>query len=174
MIYLSPVTTASLATVTKHLECVLFVQARPPIGEALIKIDPTKEPSTRLRALQEDNAHETFLVGLMPTANATEVASALAEQYKAQHVRGSWYHPSGALLAFVNNAAQKPLKSLLGKLRQHSLPDGTLTIDELAKYLRIPTRTLRRFVSLGAIPYLRVGKYLRFVPDDVRATLSAY
>jgi len=42
------------------------------------------------------------------------------------------------------------------------LPPGLLTVEEAAGVLRVAPKTLRNWVSLRAIPFVRVGGCLRF------------
>ncbi|RSN27500.1 excisionase [Amycolatopsis sp. WAC 01416] len=52
--------------------------------------------------------------------------------------------------------------------------DPLLTIDEVAGILRVPTETLRTWRKLGKGPAgIRVGKYVRYFPDDVSGWLDA-
>jgi excisionase family DNA binding protein len=54
-------------------------------------------------------------------------------------------------------------------------PSPLWTIEGLAKYLGVPTETVRRWRSRsprGGPPGLRVGKHVRFHPDDVRNWLD--
>ncbi len=48
-----------------------------------------------------------------------------------------------------------------------------LTADELATLLRLPRRSIYRLRSERGLPARRVGRLLRFDPDEVRAWLSA-
>jgi len=64
------------------------------------------------------------------------------------------------------------------RMEQHFLVRGDpedvlelLTVKEVAAILRVPVswvygHTRRR--SLDALPYVKVGKYLRFLPDEIR------
>jgi excisionase family DNA binding protein len=42
-----------------------------------------------------------------------------------------------------------------------------LSIDELAGYLGTTVRHIRRLVAERRIPYLKVGRLVRFHPDDI-------
>ena len=44
---------------------------------------------------------------------------------------------------------------------------GLMTIDELAALLRIPKKTIYGWVHHREIPFLKVGRHLRFVGDAV-------
>lgn len=48
-----------------------------------------------------------------------------------------------------------------------------LTLEEAAEYLNINPRHLRRLVQERRITYTRVGKFLRFLPDDLDDYLLA-
>ncbi len=42
-----------------------------------------------------------------------------------------------------------------------------LDITQLAERLGVPERFVRRLVEERRIPFLKIGKYVRFDPDDV-------
>ena len=48
-----------------------------------------------------------------------------------------------------------------------------LTVEELARYLAVPTSWIYQRTATGTIPHIRVGRYVRFRLDDVRAWLDA-
>lgn len=48
----------------------------------------------------------------------------------------------------------------------------TLSLLEAVDALGIPESTLRSLVRTRKIPYLKVGKYLRFHPADLQAWLA--
>jgi excisionase family DNA binding protein len=45
--------------------------------------------------------------------------------------------------------------------------DGLLTIKQVAEYLNVSPRTVRRFVAGRRISCVRFGRSLRFLPADV-------
>jgi len=47
-----------------------------------------------------------------------------------------------------------------------------LTIDQLAEHLGITTRHVRRLVAERRVPYLKVGKLVRFDPAEIAAWLD--
>ena len=51
-------------------------------------------------------------------------------------------------------------------------PTQLLTIDEVAAWLGVTVRHIRRLVSERRIPYLKWSRYLRFDPDDIAIWLS--
>lgn len=55
-----------------------------------------------------------------------------------------------------------------------TLPElRTLSIREAVQETGIAERTLRTLISNRAIPYVKVGKYVRFKPADLGAWLEA-
>lgn len=48
----------------------------------------------------------------------------------------------------------------------------TLSLREAVEATGIAERTLRTLVSTRAIPYIKLGKYLRFRPADLQAWLA--
>jgi excisionase family DNA binding protein len=43
-----------------------------------------------------------------------------------------------------------------------SIPDEILTLEEAASFLKVKKRTIYHLVELRAIPFLKVGRLLRF------------
>jgi len=43
-----------------------------------------------------------------------------------------------------------------------------MTATELADYLGLPRRSIYYWANKGSIPHVRVGRSLRFVPEQVR------
>lgn len=173
MIFLGSHTTNSLAPLTRGLACVLFVQARTPGGPSPIRIEGTRDPVARLRAMSEDNAAETFLIGLMKTDTPDITEASVRTQFQGAALRGRWYQPTNELMSFIQINGQTAISELLGQLRPHSHPSGTATIEEVAEHLNVSVSTVRRMVKAGTIPYLRTGRQLRFIPDDIVASLQA-
>jgi excisionase family DNA binding protein len=48
-----------------------------------------------------------------------------------------------------------------------------LTIDQLAERLGITVRHVRRLVAEKRVPYLKVGKLVRFDPDEIKRWLAS-
>lgn len=48
-----------------------------------------------------------------------------------------------------------------------------LTIDELAALLKVPKKTIYYWVCRRQVPYLKMGRHLRFMPEQVIAAFSA-
>jgi excisionase family DNA binding protein len=55
-------------------------------------------------------------------------------------------------------------------------PTGTLpqllTIDQLAEQLNVSIRHVRRLVAERRVPYLKVGKFVRFDPAEIAGWLD--
>ena len=47
-----------------------------------------------------------------------------------------------------------------------------LTIDQLAEQLGSSPRHLRRLIAERRVPYLKVGRYVRFDPQEIAAWLD--
>ncbi|MEM2175127.1 MAG: helix-turn-helix domain-containing protein [Candidatus Micrarchaeia archaeon] len=47
-----------------------------------------------------------------------------------------------------------------------------LTPQEIAKLLKVKLRFVYHLTSSGRIPYVKVGRFLRFRPEDIRRWLS--
>jgi excisionase family DNA binding protein len=48
-----------------------------------------------------------------------------------------------------------------------------LTIDQVAERLGITVRHVRRLVAEKRVPYLKVGKLVRFNPDEIKQWLAS-
>jgi excisionase family DNA binding protein len=51
-------------------------------------------------------------------------------------------------------------------------PPPLLTIDQLAQRLGTSARHVRRLVAERRVPYIKVGKFVRFDPDDIAGWLD--
>jgi excisionase family DNA binding protein len=49
-------------------------------------------------------------------------------------------------------------------------PSGLMSVAQLAEYLNVGENWVYRQVRLKKLPYLKVGKYLRFKINEVEAT----
>ena len=50
---------------------------------------------------------------------------------------------------------------------------GLLDVDQAAARLGVPIRWIRRAIAERRIPFVKVGRYVRFVPDDLDAYVGA-
>ena len=48
-----------------------------------------------------------------------------------------------------------------------------LTIDQAAERLNVSTRFVRRLVDERRVPYLKIGKFIRFAEDELNAWIEA-
>lgn len=48
-----------------------------------------------------------------------------------------------------------------------------LTIDEMAERLNVSVRFVRRLVDERRVPYLKIGKFIRFAEDDLETWMQA-
>ncbi len=172
MLVLTPQTTQSLRPLAKNLACVIFVQAKMPVGASPILIEATRDPAGRLREIDRDSAVETYWIGMVPSEQPFEHATALGEQFASARIRHDWFTPTVEVLTFVQHVAQRPLLDLLARLRVHSQPEGAVTIETVAEYLGVSIPTVRRMVKDAKIPVMRVGSQLRFFIADIVASLQ--
>lgn len=153
----------------------MFVQARAP-GNAMgpIKIEGVhgSRIASRLRTLAEENAYETFIIGLHPTDAPDELAEAIYEQHAAARLHHDWFEPTIELITFIQLTAQQALTELLASVRPGGMPEGAVDIETIAQLIGVSVPTVRRLVKAGDIPYLRMGKALRFIAADVLASLE--
>jgi excisionase family DNA binding protein len=48
-----------------------------------------------------------------------------------------------------------------------------LSIEQLAQHLGVTERHIRRLVADRRVPFLKVGKFIRFDPSDIASWLNA-
>lgn len=48
-----------------------------------------------------------------------------------------------------------------------------LTVDQAAERLNVSTRFVRRLVDERRVPYLKIGKFVRFAEDELDAWIEA-
>jgi excisionase family DNA binding protein len=152
----------------------MFVQIAPPGVIGPIKIEGVRgsRVSERLIAICEDNPYPAYLIGLVETPTPDEHAQAICEQYIASHLHDGWFEPTPALLQFIQHVGQSALVGLLAATRPGGVPDGVVDIDGIAEVLGVSVPTVRRLVAAGTIHCFRVGRQLRFVVEDVLASMN--
>ena len=65
------------------------------------------------------------------------------------------------------------MKSKQGEPWPTPAPFPETTIDQLAERLGITVRHVRRLVAEKRVPYLKVGKLVRFNPDEIKQWLAS-
>lgn len=58
-------------------------------------------------------------------------------------------------------------------LRSHNSDIFLWTLREVAEYLRVSEKTVRRRVAQGTLPCVRIGRGLRFQPSELLRWLDA-
>jgi len=53
------------------------------------------------------------------------------------------------------------------------MTEGLLNAEQAAELLGVPERWVRRRAQAGAIPHIKLGRYLRFDPDALRQWWAA-
>ena len=51
--------------------------------------------------------------------------------------------------------------------------DGLMDVEQAATYLGISAHTLRKWVQRREIPYYRIGRQIRFTPEQLSAFVAA-
>ncbi len=175
MIVIGSHTAQALSPHTAEHSWVMFVQIAPPAGIiGPIKIEGVRgsRVSKRLLAISEDNPYPAYLIGLVETPTPDEHAQAICEQHIASHLHDQWFEPTPGLLQFIQHVGQSALTSLLAATRPGGVPDGVVDIEGIAAMLGVSVPTVRRLVAGDSIPHFRVGRQLRFVVEDVLASMN--
>ncbi len=69
--------------------------------------------------------------------------------------------------------ARSPFEGKAGKLtKSESLIENLVTVEELAEALGLAPQTIRNWVALRQIPYLRIGGKTRFRRTSIEAWLE--
>lgn len=174
MLRLSSATVASIALHAADQTWVVFAQLNTPSGPGPVKAETIKgtQLAPRMRTLVADNPYETYLIGMIPTTIPFDAGMAFANEYPSAHLHDGWFEPSVELMSYIETNGTEALQQLLELTHPAGL-EGTnaVSIDQIAEMLDVSVPTVRRMVARDQIPYLRWGKVLRFVPDDVMASL---
>ncbi len=154
----------------------MFVQCVPPgmgTGRILIEGVLGSQIAQALRILDDRNAFDTQLIGLIESEAPHDHAKAIAEQYASSaNLHGNWYWPTADLLAFIHHVAQEPIRQLLAQTHPGASDSPLVGIDEMAQILGVSVGTVRRMVKAGEIPIFgrAPNGALKFAPADVIAS----
>ena len=69
----------------------------------------------------------------------------------------------------MNNAAPGP--STLHSNGMPVLDDEILTVEEVARFLRVPKSTVYKLARVGELPASKIGKHWRFLRRDIHEWL---
>lgn len=176
MIFVSPTTASAMSLhAGPRSSWVMFAQTTPPnaiVGPIWIEAVTSAQIDVRLGELVRFGAYETFMIGLVETTAPEDSASAIREQYAGKNLHHYWYEPTADLLAYIQHYAQEPIRQLLEQTHPGGLSKGTVSAEEMQQILDVSESTLRRMVKANEIPFMRWGRTLRFVPQDVIASLQ--
>lgn len=130
-----------------------------------VKIESSYTLPARVRALDNDTPFEISIIGLVETKNPLEAAQALQLEHRAARIRGTWFRPDLPLLKFIEDGAQRDLRTLIESMGEP--PPGTISVEELASQLGVSVPTIYRWVNTGKLPHFRVRRQIRFLPSEV-------
>jgi excisionase family DNA binding protein len=63
-----------------------------------------------------------------------------------------------------------------GEIRQlvkENRSERPMTLPEAARFLNVSERWMRRAVAQRSVPFIKLGRQLRFLPEDLRSVLEA-
>jgi excisionase family DNA binding protein len=159
----------------KHLigfDLVYFIQAEMP--EGLIKIGATSNFPARFSGLVGGSPCPLNLLGIQLTERAGVLERKLHAKFASAREHGEWFFPDPALLAYVaqhttnservsvkvesRTATANEIDVLLEKLDLKPLAN----ISQISSACNISVQTIRRHVRERNIPFVRVGRQLRF------------
>jgi len=159
----------------KHLigfDLVYFVQAAMP--EKLIKIGATSNFASRFNGLIGGSPCRLHLLGVQLTSHAGALEQKLHAKFASARDHGEWFHPDAKLLAYIaqhtaniervvvkvesRTATVNEIDSLLDKLELKPLAN----ISQISQACNLSVQTIRRHVRERNIPFVRVGRQLRF------------
>ena len=88
------------------------------------------------------------------------------DNFKRQH--------SGESSEIRGNLAQEGEEDRMTEpSRLNGIPDRMLTVEEVGQILNFSPRTVREKAKRKQIPFVRIGRTMRFHPDAIRALLDA-
>jgi len=98
-------------------------------------------------------------------------------------LRGKPFGPAAESTEHVNSRKSSPLRSNLHRSTPGDAQDAAtsrsvappklLTIDDVADRLSTTERHIRRLVFERRIPYRKIGRFVRFHPDDLTEYIAA-
>lgn len=71
-----------------------------------IKIGKARDPRARLANMQVGNAQRLYLLGIIPNGSTFETV--LHQAFRKNWIRGEWFSPTPALLAYIAEYAERP------------------------------------------------------------------
>ena len=172
MIVLTSATAAAIALHAAKQSWIVFLQVNRADGPILIGGVRGQDLIAYFETAVRWNHDELVLIGLLETQLPDEDAHVIANEFGAHQIHDWWFQPVPGLLLFIQEDAQSSLPTLLSQTHPGGLSDAPVDAEEMAKILRISLPTLRRMIKSDQIPYLMFGRFYRFVPRDVLASLK--
>lgn len=162
----------------KHLigtDLIYFVEADVPAK--LVKIGVTTDLGRMLSSLRNTCPCSIAVLGILFSDRVRERKAQLHRQFIAEHAHGEWFRLSDKLRTWICDKAVSPESNLLSKARLADRTDidrllveaalePLIDIDRVAKALDVSVVTVRRYVRAHDIPFIRVGRQLRFYLGD--------
>lgn len=104
----------------------------------------------------------------MVSAEPEKAKHSIQEQFTSLRTHGDWFRPADELVLFIRSNAQRPLTPPAVNVPT----DAMLSIEDVARLFNVSVPTVRRMVSDGRLPCVRVGRQLRFSPNDIKNLLG--
>lgn len=134
----------------------IFYFAEADVAEKLIKIGATDNVVVAMGRLTRNCPCRVRLLGQLDSLLPLE-------QFEADRSHGDWFRPSEKLLAFIAKRCTKPEEGRPGLLDEDLVTlEPLLDIVQVARRLGKSVVTVRRHVREHNIPYVRIGRQLRF------------
>jgi excisionase family DNA binding protein len=71
--------------------------------------------------------------------------------------------------ALNRRAVAPPQNGSNPRNRRHALGSPLLDVEELAQWLGVEQGFVRRLIAERRVPFVKIGKFVRFDPDEIRA-----
>lgn len=146
---------------------IYFAQQESRTGP--IKIGSAINPKKRLKEIQLTSPNPLVILKIIPGGRGKELG--IHYHFQHLHSHGEWFKPEKELLDFIENPFDVPeiepkAKPIYPPTRYDNLnPDELLTVDEVAKILKVNASLVRRYCREGRLGQSVRGRWLISIED---------
>jgi excisionase family DNA binding protein len=170
----------------EHLDSIPLVYFVQVANAGPIQIGASHNTAKRIASLQRAAPYDLVLLGVIPCDSPRTLARRLQRKFRTLKLRNNWFVPDDVLVQYIEESAKDPEEirrpepdeddvdprlAKFFRLPEYREPRPLLTLEELARDLRVSKATLSRYVHAGVLPCLRIGRQIRFHPQALYAHL---